>query len=112
MERLAVVLGLAGNIAMMHERSMPKMPAKMKKKMGNGDHEMPMKGWPCHFNYSYRSGIHNSRGGPAAPPSVRKKTKILIHEGETPEQAYAMAWSMKRAGRLTKEGGYRRVKKG
>lgn len=44
---------------------------------------------------------------------VSKKISHLIHEG-TPDghgQAGAMALSMQRAGRLTKEGGYRRVKK-
>lgn len=46
-----------------------------------------------------------------APPSVRKKTEHLIREGKPPDQAYAIANSMKRAGRLTKAGGYRRAKK-
>ena len=71
----------------------------------NSNKDMPH-GWPVHFNYTCRSGIHNSRGG-----AVAKKTEILIHEGKSPEQAYAMAQSMKRAGRLTKGGGYKRVKK-
>ncbi len=55
-----------------------------------------------------------TRGGKhkMTPASVAKKTEHLIKaEGKTPEQAYAMAWSMKRAGRLTSEGGYRPVKK-
>ena len=41
-----------------------------------------------------------------SPPAVREKTKILIDEGDSPEQAYAKAWSMKRAGRLKKGGVY------
>jgi hypothetical protein len=45
------------------------------------------------------------------PESVRKKTSILIHEGKDPKQAYAIANSMKRARRLGKRGGYRRVHK-
>jgi hypothetical protein len=52
-----------------------------------------------------------ARHKPKAPPSVRKKTEVLIREGEDPRQAYATAWSMKRKNRLTKSGGYRRVKK-
>lgn len=44
---------------------------------------------------------------PKAPPAVRKKTAKLIREGKSPDQAYATAWSMQRAGRLTKGGGYK-----
>lgn len=46
-----------------------------------------------------------------ASRAVRKKTEKLIKEGKSPKQAYATANSMKRAGRLTKGGGYKRVKK-
>jgi hypothetical protein len=42
---------------------------------------------------------------------VSKKISILRHEGVPQEQAVAESLSMKRAGRLTKSGGYRRVKK-
>ncbi len=45
--------------------------------------------------------------------AIGLKTKHLIEaEGKTPEQAYAMANAMSRAGRLTSEGGYVPVKKG
>ena len=40
-----------------------------------------------------------------------KKISKLMHEGEPQEKAVATALSMKRAGRLTPEGGYRRVGK-
>lgn len=40
---------------------------------------------------------------------VGKKISKLMHEGEPQKKAIAMAMSMKRAGRLTKSGGYRRV---
>ena len=43
--------------------------------------------------------------------AVGKKISILMHEGTPQNQAIAIAYSMKRAGRLTKEGGYKRVKK-
>ncbi len=43
---------------------------------------------------------------------VNKKTAILIHEGKSPEQAYAMANSMVRAGRVTPQGKYVHVKRG
>lgn len=46
------------------------------------------------------------RHKPKAPPAVREKTKVLIDEGQSPEQAYATAWSMKRAGRLRRGGVY------
>ena len=42
------------------------------------------------------------------PPSVAAKTAVLIHEGKPAAQAYATAWSMKRAGRLSASGAYRR----
>lgn len=42
--------------------------------------------------------------------AVAKKTEHLIHEGKSPKQAYAIANSMQRAGRLTREGGYVRAK--
>jgi len=40
-----------------------------------------------------------------------KKISKLMHEGEGQSQAVATALNMKRAGRLTPEGGYRRVGK-
>ena len=40
-----------------------------------------------------------------------KKISKLRHEGKPQAQAVATAMSMKRAGRLTKRGGYRRVKR-
>lgn len=43
--------------------------------------------------------------------AINKKTEHLIHEGKDADQAYAMANSMSRAGRLTKEGGYIRARK-
>lgn len=42
---------------------------------------------------------------------VGKKIGILEEEGAPPKQAIAMALSMERERRLTKEGGYKRVKK-
>lgn len=48
---------------------------------------------------------HNTKG------AIAKKTEHMIHEGKDPKQAYAIANSMERAGRLTKEGGYKRVGK-
>ena len=42
---------------------------------------------------------------------VSKKISHLRHEGVPEKQAVAEALSMKRAGRLTKSGGYKRVKK-
>jgi hypothetical protein len=49
---------------------------------------------------------HNTSDG-----AVSKKISHLVHEGKPQKQAVAMALSMKRAGRLTKSGGYRRVGK-
>lgn len=46
-----------------------------------------------------------------ARTAVGKKISKLMHEGEPQKKAVAMALSMKRAGRLTKEGDYIRVKK-
>ena len=46
-----------------------------------------------------------------APENVRRKTKLLIDEGDDPRQAYAIAWSMKRHKRLGKHGEYRRKKR-
>lgn len=43
--------------------------------------------------------------------AIAKKTAILIHEGKKPAQAYAMANSMAREGRLTSKGGYIRKHK-
>ena len=40
---------------------------------------------------------------------VGKKISKLRHEGVKQDQAVAMALNMKRRGRLTKSGGYRRV---
>jgi len=49
---------------------------------------------------------------PKAPLPVRLKTQYLIRvEGDDPETAYAKAWSMYRAGRLTSKGKYIHVKK-
>lgn len=42
--------------------------------------------------------------------AIGLKTEYLIHEGKTPEQAYAIANSMSREGRLTPEGHY--IRKG
>lgn len=41
--------------------------------------------------------------------AVSKKISKLVHEGKPQKQAVATALAMKRRGRLTKEGGYRRV---
>jgi hypothetical protein len=49
---------------------------------------------------------HNTSDG-----AVSKKIGKLMHEGKPQKQAVAMALSMKRAHRLTKSGGYRRVGK-
>lgn len=43
--------------------------------------------------------------------AVSKKISHLRHEGVPQDQAVAEAMSMKRAGRLTREGGYIRSKK-
>jgi hypothetical protein len=42
--------------------------------------------------------------------AVSSKISHLVHEGKPQKQAVAMALSMKREGRLTKEGGYIRAK--
>ena len=42
------------------------------------------------------------------PKAVAVKTEHMIREGKTPKQAYATAWSMRRAGRLTAAGQYKR----
>lgn len=44
------------------------------------------------------------------PDAVSKKISKLVHEGKPQRQAVAMALAMKRAGRLTRSGGYRRAK--
>lgn len=44
--------------------------------------------------------------------AVSKKISKLVREGKPQDQAVATALSMKRAGRLTKSGGYRRAKRG
>ena len=46
------------------------------------------------------------------PIGVRRKTSELIHEGDTPEQAAAISWSMHRRGRLTPRGGHRGGRRG
>ena len=43
--------------------------------------------------------------------AVSKKISTLVHEGTPQKQAVATALSMKRAGRLTKEGGYIRAER-
>ena len=47
----------------------------------------------------------------AGKDRVSKKVRILRREGVPQRQAVAEALSMRRAGRLTKGGGYRRVKR-
>jgi hypothetical protein len=42
---------------------------------------------------------------------VSMKISKLRHEGEPQDQAVATALNMERSGRLTKRGGYRRVKR-
>lgn len=42
---------------------------------------------------------------------VSRKIKVLRHEGVPEKQAIATAISMGKAGRITKSGGYKRVKK-
>jgi hypothetical protein len=49
-------------------------------------------------------GVHREK-------PVSLKIKTLIGEGVPQKQAVAEALAMQRAGRLTKSGGYRRVKK-
>jgi hypothetical protein len=41
--------------------------------------------------------------------AISLKIAKLVREGKTPKQAAGEAYGMKRAGRLTKRGGYRRV---
>jgi len=43
--------------------------------------------------------------------AVSKKISKLVHEGKPAKQAVAIALAMKREGRLTKSGGYRRKEK-
>lgn len=40
--------------------------------------------------------------------AVSKKISKLVHEGKPQKQAVAIAKSMEREGRLTKDGGYKR----
>ncbi len=49
--------------------------------------------------------------GRARKQAVSKKISKLVHEGKPQRQAVAIALSMQREHRLTKEGGYRRKKK-
>lgn len=49
--------------------------------------------------------------GRARKNAVSKKISKLRHEGIKQDQAVAMALNMKREGRLTKSGGYKRKKK-
>ena len=58
---------------------------------------------PGSHTYSYLK-----KGG--SDHAVSKKISKLVHEGKPQKQAIAMALSMKRAHRLTKEGGYIRAK--
>jgi len=46
-----------------------------------------------------------------SPDLVSKKIKVLMHEGVPQKQSIATAISMGKKGRITKSGGYRRVKK-
>lgn len=46
-----------------------------------------------------------------AEKAVGKKIKKLMHEGKPAKQAQAVALNMQREGRLTPDGGYKRVKK-
>jgi translation initiation factor 2B subunit (eIF-2B alpha/beta/delta family) len=46
-----------------------------------------------------------------SPDLVSKKIKVLVNEGVPQKQAVATAISMGKAGRITKSGGYKRVKK-
>ena len=41
--------------------------------------------------------------------AISRKIAILVREGKDPKQAAAIAYSMKRAGRLGQHGEYRRV---
>jgi len=43
--------------------------------------------------------------------AVGKKISKLVHEGKPQKQAEAIALQMQRSGRLTPNGGYKRVKK-
>ena len=47
----------------------------------------------------------------AAPANVRKKTSEMVSEGYDPRVAYAASWNMKRRGKLSRGGKYRRVHK-
>ena len=57
----------------------------------------------------HRKGSHKSQRKHKTP--VSKKISKLVREGEPQDQAVATALSMKRAGRLTKSGGYIRAHK-
>lgn len=64
--------------------------------------------------YSYLGHFRQEKNleeGHNTGPGVGKKIAHLVHEGKPQKQAVAMALSMDRAGRLTPEGGYRRVGK-
>jgi hypothetical protein len=47
---------------------------------------------------------------PNSKERVSKKVKVLVDEGVPPDQAKATAISMGKKGRITKSGGYKRVK--
>lgn len=51
------------------------------------------------------------KSGRVTGKDVSAKISKLRHEGKPQDQAVATALSMKRAGRLTPGGGYKRVKK-
>lgn len=63
----------------------------------------------CHMRVakSYGNATHGGKHK-MTPKGVAAKTAHIIREGKSPEQAYATAWSMKRAGRLSAKGHYKR----
>jgi len=72
--------------------------------------EMQSASGVCHMQVSkpYDNATHGGKHK-MTPKGVAAKTEHLIRaEGKDPKQAYAMAWSMRRAGRLTAAGQYKK----
>lgn len=88
---------------------------------GQKTHPMPMKtaDWPKapgpkgpRFNkIGFKEIKEHAAQDMGDDGAVSKKISKLVHEGTPQVQAVAEALSMKRAGRLTKSGGYIRAKK-
>jgi len=66
-----------------------------------------------HDSHARHPDVGMPNPGPRNPGdgAVSKKIRHMVREGKPQKQAVATALSMKRAGRLTTSGGYRRVGK-